>query len=137
MSTRSSIGGRWRDCRSYAASLWYLGYPDQGLARSQEAVTLAQPVRTPRLANALSWGAVFHQFCREGHAAQECAGSLHQRRHGSGVSYWRAYSSISRGWALVHQGQGKEGRADAPEHASLSAEEQVARPYVLALLAEA
>ena len=30
-----------------AWALWYLGYPDQGLAQSQEAVTLAQQMRTP------------------------------------------------------------------------------------------
>ena len=30
-------------CHSYTAwTLWILGYPDQGLARSHEAVTLAQ-----------------------------------------------------------------------------------------------
>ena len=30
------------DCLSYAAwTLWYLGYPDQALKRSQEAVALA------------------------------------------------------------------------------------------------
>ena len=28
-------------------TLWYLGYPDQGLARSQEAVTLAQQIAQP------------------------------------------------------------------------------------------
>ena len=35
-------------CHSHAAwTLWYLGYPDQGLARSQEAVTLAQQTGAP------------------------------------------------------------------------------------------
>ena len=35
-------------CRSYAAwTLWYLGYPDQGLVRNDEAVTLAQQSAHP------------------------------------------------------------------------------------------
>src|SRR5262249_16176877 len=61
-------------CRSHAAlSLWYLGYPDQGLARSQEAVTLVQQIAHPfSLSFALSYTAVFHQLRREGSAAQAC-----------------------------------------------------------------
>ena len=52
--------------------LWYLGYPDQGLARNQEAVTLAQQSAHPfSLGFALSVAAMFHQFRREGRAAQE------------------------------------------------------------------
>ena len=128
-------------CRSYAAwTLWYLGYPDQGLVRSQEAVTLAQQSANPfSLANALSWGAVFHQFCREGHAAQECAEASISVATDQGFPYWRAYSSISRGWALVHQGQGKEGIEQM--HQSMQAFRatgaELARPYFLAFLAEA
>src|SRR5262249_42316510 len=54
-------------CHSVAAwTLWYLGYPDQGLARSHEAVTLAQQVAYPfSLGLALSCTAFFHQFRRE------------------------------------------------------------------------
>ena len=35
-------------CLSYAAwTLWHLGYPDQALKRSQEALTLAQELSHP------------------------------------------------------------------------------------------
>jgi predicted ATPase len=49
-------------CRIYAAwTLWWLGYPDQGLVRSREAVTLAQQVAHPySLSVALCWAAVCH-----------------------------------------------------------------------------
>ena len=55
-------------CRSHAAwALWCLGYPDQGLARNDEAVTLAQQSAHPfSLGFALSAAALFHQFRREG-----------------------------------------------------------------------
>ncbi len=62
-------------CHSFAAwTLWYLGYPDQGLARSHEAVTLAQQNAHPfNLGFALCLAAMFHQFRREMRATQECA----------------------------------------------------------------
>src|SRR4029453_10454776 len=57
-----------------AWTLWSLGYPDQALARSHEAVTLAQQVAHPfSLVLALSAAALFHQLRREGHTAQEYA----------------------------------------------------------------
>src|SRR5262245_52023758 len=62
-------------CHSYAAwTLWLLGYPDQGLVRSYETVTLAQQVAHPFSLNfALSGAVMSHQFRREGHATQERA----------------------------------------------------------------
>src|SRR5262249_38729076 len=58
-------------CRSHAAwALWHLGYPDQGLARNEEAVTLAQHmVHPPSLCYVLGFAAFFHQFRREVRAA--------------------------------------------------------------------
>src|SRR5262249_42024474 len=62
-------------CHCFAArALWFLGYPDQALVRSQEAVTLARQIAHPfSLGSALSMAALFHQFCREMYAAQERA----------------------------------------------------------------
>src|SRR5712691_237888 len=62
-------------CRSYTAwTLWLLGYPDQGLAQSQQAVMLAQQIAHPfDLGYALSFAAWFHQVYREGHTTQERA----------------------------------------------------------------
>src|SRR5262249_13423752 len=60
-------------CASHAAwTRWLLGYPDQGLAQSQQAVTLAQQMAHPFSLNyALSYAAIVHQLRREGYAAQE------------------------------------------------------------------
>src|SRR5262249_41748333 len=62
-------------CHSSAAwTLWYLGYPAQALARSHEAVTLAQHVAHPfSLGYALILSALFHSFCREVRLTQERA----------------------------------------------------------------
>ena len=51
-------------CLSWAAlALWLLGYPDQALQRSHEALTLARQLAQPfSLAFALDWAAWLHQF---------------------------------------------------------------------------
>jgi tetratricopeptide (TPR) repeat protein len=61
--------------RSLAAvNLWFLGYPDQALKRSQEALTLGQELSRPfGLCFALAWAALLHLFRREGQLAQERA----------------------------------------------------------------
>jgi TOMM system kinase/cyclase fusion protein len=98
-------------CHSFSAStLWYLGYPDQGLVRSQEAVILAQQIAHPfTLGFTLCWAAQFHQFRREVRFTQERAEVTIILAEEQGFPFWRAFGSILRGWALVHQGQAQEG----------------------------
>jgi predicted ATPase len=94
-----------------ALSLWQLGYPDQGLKRIHEALTLAQELSHPySQAGALGFAAQFHQFRREGQAAQEWAESALAlcRKH---VFFWAAFATILQGWALAERGQGEEGMA--------------------------
>jgi predicted ATPase len=128
-------------CHSYAAlTLWILGYPDQGLARSQEAMTLAQQMAHPfSLSFALSLAAGFHQLRREGHTAQAYAEAAIRLTTEQGFPHWRAYSAILRGWALTQQGQGKEGIAQIVQGLSdfRVTGAELWRPYLLALLAEA
>src|SRR5215470_15314992 len=87
-----------------------LGYPAQALARSQEAVTLAQQRAHPfSLAFALTLTAQFHQFRREECLTQERAEVAISLAKEQGFPYWMAISAILHGWALAHQGQLKEG----------------------------
>jgi predicted ATPase len=128
-------------CHSFAARvLWYLGYPDQGLARNHKAVTLAQQSTHPfSVGFALSVAAIVHQFRCQGHAAQESAEAAINLATEQGFPFWMAHSSILRGWALAHQGQAKEGIEQI--HQGLTAFRatgaEIHRPYWLALLAEA
>jgi predicted ATPase len=128
-------------CQSFAArTLWFLGYPDQGLAHNAKAVTLAQQSAHPiSLSYALGHAATVHQFRREMPAAQEYAESAISLATKQGFPYWRAFSSILRGWALAQQGQAKEGVEQIHQglraHRGIGAELQL--PYYLALLAEA
>jgi predicted ATPase len=127
-------------CRTYGAwTLWYLGYPDQGLGRSQEAVTLAQQMAHPfSLAFALLLAAILHQLRREVRAAQEHAEVAINIATEQGFPFWMAMGSILRGWTLAQQGQAKE-EIEQMRHimAGRAAGAGIFRPYLLALLAEA
>jgi class 3 adenylate cyclase/predicted ATPase len=128
-------------CHSFATwTLWYLGYPDQGLARSHEAVTLAQQSAHPfSLAFALSLTAQFHQLRREGRAVQEHAEAALSLAKEQGFPYWMAVGSLMRGWALAHQGQVKEGIEQMTQglRAYRATGAVALQPCFLALLAEA
>ena len=128
-------------CHSYAAwALWRLGYPDQGLAQIDDAVTLAQQIMHPiSLCFVLSFAGVFHQLCREGRTTQERAEAAMSLAMEQGFPLWMAYSSMLRGWALAQQGQAQEGIEQINQgliayHATGA---ELLRSYFLALLAEA
>jgi len=123
-----------------AWALWRLGYPDQGLVRSQEAVTLAQQSTHPfSLGFALCWAAEFHQLRLEMQAAQERAEAAIILAEEQGLPFWMAIGSILRGWALAHQGQAQEGIAQIEQGliAFRATGAEIQRPHFLALLAEA
>jgi predicted ATPase len=128
-------------CHSHAAwALWHLGYPDQGRARTEEAVTLAQHiVHPPSLCYVLGFAAVFHQFRREVRATQELAEATISLAKEQGIPTWMATCSLLHGWALAQQGQAQEGIEQL--HQGLTAWRatgaEEGRPYFLALLAEA
>jgi predicted ATPase len=128
-------------CRiSAALVLWLLGYPDQALQRSHEAITLAQELSHPySLSFALQFTAELHQFRREWRLAQERAEAAMALSAEQGFALVLSQAAILRGWALAEQGQGKDGIAQMQQglaaHRETGAE--LVRPYFLALLAEA
>jgi predicted ATPase len=127
-------------CCIFAAwALWSLGYPEQGLAQNQEAVTLAQQSAHPfSLGFALCWAAGFHQFRREVRLTQERAEAAMGLALDQGFPLWVAYSSILHAWALAHEGQAEEGIHQL-HHGMMSwraTGAEIFRPYWLALLAE-
>jgi predicted ATPase len=128
-------------CRSLGARmLWCLGYPDQGLTRNDEAVTLAQQIAHPySLGFALLCVAEIHQMLREVRSTQECAEVAIRLATDQGFLQFKAFSSIVHGWTLAHQGQAQEGITQITQ--GLTAWRvtgaELFRPYFLALLAEA
>jgi predicted ATPase len=98
-------------CRCFGGhALWYLGYADQALAHSRDAVALARALaHPPTLVFALSHAAVLHQFRGEpglAEARSEAALAL-AKEHG--FEFWLAHATIPHGWALVQRGRTEEG----------------------------
>jgi predicted ATPase len=121
-------------------ALWFLGYADQALQKSHQALTLAREGSHPYgLGIALFFAAEFHQCRREGRRTREQAEATIALSIEQGFPEWLAIGTILRGWALAEQGQVGEGIAQL--HQGLAALQtigtEVERPYYLALLAEA
>jgi predicted ATPase len=127
-------------CRGFAAMpIWMLGYPDQALQSTKEALNLAQEFTHPlSLVFAVQFATFLHQFRREAQAVQERAEVLMTLSTEQGFPQWLGYATVLRGWALTVLGEGEEGIAQI--HKGLVARRalgaQLNRPYFLSLLAE-
>jgi predicted ATPase len=128
-------------CLSDAAyALWLLGYPDQALQRSHEAITLARELAHPfSVAFALTFTAWLYQHRREVQAAQEGAEAAIALSTEQGFPHWAAMGTICCGWALAMQGQGEAGLAQVRQGIAAwrATGAELFQPYFLALLAEA
>jgi predicted ATPase len=127
-------------CLSYrAAALWLLGFPDQALETSREALALAEKLSHPfSLSYALNLAALVCQFCRNVEEARERIEAADALASEQGVPFWLAWRDVLRGWALTEQGQ-RQGITQMRQglNAYGAAGAEVARTYFLALLAEA
>jgi TOMM system kinase/cyclase fusion protein len=128
-------------CLSWLShTLWQLGYPEQALKRSHEALTLAQELSHPlSLALALDYAAMFQQFRRESNLAREKASEAIAISTQQGFEYYLGWGAIILGWAEAAEGDAKDGVGQIEQGlADLgSTGAQRSRPYYLALLAEA
>jgi hypothetical protein len=126
-----------------------LGYSEQALERSQEALALAQALPHPSysLATALYFAVVFHQFRQERHAVQERAEEVMTLSTDQGFPHWVEIGKILRGGALVETSpdpmadprHGVEGITQLQQGliAGQDIGVELGKPYFLALLAEA
>lgn len=128
-------------CLSYSAwNLWCLGYPDQALERMHQTITLARESLHPfSLAWALNFTCRIHEFRRDGEAAQQHAEAVIALATQQGFTYWLAWGTVMRGWALSVQGRAGEGVAQIREgiDAIRSTGTEIARSQDLGLLAGA
>jgi predicted ATPase/class 3 adenylate cyclase len=135
------VGAPTVTCLSFVAHVvWYLGYPDQGLQRSHEALAVAHELSLPyRLASVLTWAAWLHLFRREAKAAQVQAEAAMNLSTEQRFPDWLSLGALVRGWALAEQGQGEEGIGQIQEGLTAwrATGAELLRPSFLALLAEA
>jgi predicted ATPase len=127
-------------CLTYAAlALWLLGYPDQALKRSREALSLAQElVHFHSLAIARGYEAWLHQLRREEQVTQERAEETNDLCREHGFAFWLAMGTILRGWALAIHGQEEEGSTHIREGLAVwrGTGAEISVSHFLALLAE-
>ncbi|HSF31480.1 MAG TPA: adenylate/guanylate cyclase domain-containing protein [Candidatus Tectomicrobia bacterium] len=112
---RVMILNRGCDCEVFGATwlawtLWMLGYPDRALAKSHEALHLAQELsHTYSLALAQFFAAVLHMCCREAQCALDRLDTAMALSKEQGFVRWLAGGMVVRGWALAEQGALEEG----------------------------
>jgi len=93
--------------------LWHLGYPDQALRSTKQAVAIAQAVSHPlSLAVTLSWSAALHQLRGEVGLTCEAADTALAFANEQIIPFFAAQAMVLRGWALVEQGQQETGLAE-------------------------
>jgi DNA-binding winged helix-turn-helix (wHTH) protein/predicted ATPase len=123
-----------------AWSLWFLGQPDRGLGRIQEALTLARKLSEPlSLAHALLFAATLYQLRREELKARKHAEATLAVCSEHGLVMYQAMATIIRGWTLIESGQ-EEAAVELIREglAALQATNtELVRPHFLGLLAEA
>jgi predicted ATPase/DNA-binding SARP family transcriptional activator len=122
-------------------TLWLLGYPDQALERSREALALASELDHPfTLGFALNIaGSLFHQLRRENQTARERNEAMLQVAAQEGFPFFQVLGGILQGWTQAIAGQVEEGTAQMRQGlATLQAiGTGMQRSHLLALLIEA
>ncbi|HXV84371.1 MAG TPA: adenylate/guanylate cyclase domain-containing protein [Candidatus Binatia bacterium] len=96
--------------RHAAMMLFLLGYPDQALQKSADALALAQKLSHPNsLAFALYYSAWVHQQRGETQLVEERLEKSVTLATEQGLTRWLHQGNFLQGWVLVQQGKGQEG----------------------------
>jgi predicted ATPase len=120
--------------------LWMLGYAEQALTRSHEALALAQrSAHASSIVFALFFAAVLHQCRREAQQVREQAEEILRLATEQGFTQWVAGGTLLRGWALVQQRAVDEGIVQLRQglNAWLAMGSALGKTQILARLAEA
>jgi DNA-binding SARP family transcriptional activator/predicted ATPase len=98
-------------CLSWLSwTLFFLGYPDQALERSSEAIALARHISHPfSLAVALATASCLHSYALDWDGTRELAEEAIEICHQKGFTFWFSVASTFRGMALAWQGEYDEG----------------------------
>jgi predicted ATPase/DNA-binding SARP family transcriptional activator len=124
-----------------ACCLWCLGYPDQALKRSQEALALARALdHAFSLADVLCYaGCRFNEMRRDAPALKDHAEELMRLSNEWSLAGWLADATCFRGEALTMLGLAREGMAQLDEvmAAKRSAGSQCQLSGILGSLAKA
>jgi predicted ATPase len=120
--------------------LFFLGYPDQALARSKAAISEARRLaHSPSLAVTLGCGTMLLLLSGENALLGEWIDQMVAVASEQGFAFWRAYGTICHGWINVKKGNVTEGisllRSGLAAYRATGAETYM--PHHTALLARA
>jgi class 3 adenylate cyclase/predicted ATPase len=101
-------------CYLYGAfTLWMLGYPDQALRQSEEALTMAKELANPaNLINTLAFVATAHVLRRQPAAARQLAKVTMEMSAEQRNLHYLGHGTVLHGWAQVAQGKIEDGIAE-------------------------
>jgi predicted ATPase len=123
-----------------AQLLWCLGYPDQALQRSREAVASARELSHLNThTHSMYHAARLHLLRGEPREADELAEAALALSTKHGFTFWTAMIPFLQGWSLCLQGRGAQGvaRMRAGLTDALALGMRMMRPMFCTLLAEA
>ena len=128
-------------CAHLAFPLWVLGFPEQALQRSNEALRLATEISHPfSIVYASCLKSMLHSFRGEAAAAHEYAENVLQlsREHGFSA-WWLGNGLCVSGWSMIDRREPASGidRLAQGIAAIRSAGTELVLPYYLGLLATA
>jgi predicted ATPase len=120
-------------------ALWHLGYSEQALERSRQALGRAEELADPfSRALALAYDAMLQQFRGARDAVEEQAAAAIAISTEFGFPYYLAWGTILHGWAVAERGEVERGIAQMREGlAAIRATGcEYRRSYYLSLLAQ-
>jgi predicted ATPase/class 3 adenylate cyclase len=121
-------------------ALWMLGYPDQAVRRSEQAIAVAQATaHAASIAEAMIWRAEIALLRGEVQDARQRTAAALTLVTEYGLPVWSGQAIMMHGWALSEGGHSADGVAQIREGLSVLVRtgEELYRPYYLARLAEA
>lgn len=94
----------------YALALWFLGDIERAQTSARDGLAGARELGDSfALSAALTHSALFELLCRNAAAGADRAEQAASLSAEHRFAYWNAEASVLRGWALVQQGQAREG----------------------------
>jgi predicted ATPase len=124
-------------CEMWA--LWFLGYPDQALEKSNEGLSLARKLSHPlSLDYALALASFLHQFRRETGEVAKLVDEIITISTEHGISQWLEFGNVLGGWSLSGKGRKDEGIMQMRKGVDgwLATGAEIWKSHSLALLAE-
>jgi class 3 adenylate cyclase/predicted ATPase len=121
-------------------ALWQLGYPDQALKRSYEALAIAQTLSDPMsLGLAQTFAGALRQYRGEAREAQRHAETTITLCLENGLPNFFDYATVLSGWVMVSDGHNQEGTEQIQQGLAALHESgaELRKPYFLCLLADA